>query len=1284
METTPEYPTWQIFPDAGKQFRWKFSGQDPNSISQNPNNTSNVPQNPSSCLPSMSDLLLQGSSKLFQDENVNVHESSPMFRTASGKSVAVKQSSIRTALSVLGEGSSKLLHDENGNGHDSSPMFRTASGKSVALKQSSIRTALSVLGDEEITKTGSSKLIQVENGNGHDSSPMFRTASGKSVSLKESSIRTALSVLGDGEITERGPSKLLHDKNNSPIFRTGSGKSVGVNQSSITKALSILGEGETKTRECVDNYVGNRGHGFSNSLFQTGSGNIVNISSAGLTRAKTLLGLEENYSPCTSQSLEHTIKRSDTTELDKQGNSQHLEKLLGLTPGTEGKHRLGSLDAKSLPKCPVNCQKDKYSSGNQSKEDIFAMCGSGSKQPPVMFQTAAGRSISVSNDALQRAMGLLGDSESGISPSKIAAYDPLFSFHKEDTTCDMPSSNKENVSYASFLPQKAATGKHLANGILPLKGTLSYQKQSSSFPKVANSESYIPRNVDENGFVSEGVCRSNTIEKVLNKDICPTRMIFGNSSEVTSRSSLGRSSGVALVDISNNIDAAYTNQKHDTIEKRRLGRRNSISPFKRPRRSRFSTPLNNNISVLSTGSSTLSTSEDSCCKTRVSTRYPFQVKRKTVKEFFGGPPCHHNLVWSLSDEVKFMTADSAENYIFHAMPGLDEVGVEALQHMLLQSGASLQNATKEWVANHYKRIVWKLACLERWYPAQTSGKYLTVANVLEELKYRYEREVNHGHRSALKRILEGDASAASMLVLCISAIRSYPDPNIGKEDCLMAPCKDANKRDGANNSESSHVARIELTDGWYSLDALLDASLSKKLVAGKLFVGQKLRIWGAGLCGWGGPVSSIEGFKAVTLLVHINGTYRAHWADKLGFCKGQGAPLAFRCIRGSGGPVPRTLVGVTRIYPILYKERLTNGSSVARSERMETKVLQLYNHKRSNIAEDIMSEEQKVSGFHYKNHSDTEEGEEIFKLLETAAEPELLMADMSSEQLISFATYQAKQKVIRESDMQKKIEKALDDAGLTVRHVTPFMKVRVVGLTRKHSKRKERPREGLITIWNPTEKQKVDLVEGQIYSIRGLIPLHSDSDIIYLQARGSTTTWQPLPSFTIENFEPFSTPRKSVLLSNLGEVPLASEFDIAAVVVYVGEVYVSGHQKKQWVFMTDGSESGTELQSEGSSNSLLAVCFCSPVTDNDSLTPISYNLTGSIVGFCNLVKQARDPVNHVWVAGATDHSTYCYDLGGCSYLKEAADSAREWAKSSSSTIQKLKERVLCIIGVCES
>ena len=53
--------------------------------------------------------------------------------------------------------------------------------------------------------------------------------------------------------------------------------------------------------------------------------------------------------------------------------------------------------------------------------------------------------------------------------------------------------------------------------------------------------------------------------------------------------------------------------------------------------------------------------------------------------------------------------------------------------------------------------------------------------------------------------------------------------------------------------------------------------------------------------------------------------------------------------------------------------------------------------------------------------------------------------------------------------MEKAIGKALHDAGLVEREVTPFIRVRVVGLT--NYQEKGAPKDGLVTIWNPTEKQ---------------------------------------------------------------------------------------------------------------------------------------------------------------------------------------------------------------------
>ncbi|URE38581.1 Leucine rich repeat N-terminal domain [Musa troglodytarum] len=421
--------------------------------------------------------------------------------------------------------------------------------------------------------------------------------------------------------------------------------------------------------------------------------------------------------------------------------------------------------------------------------------------------------------------------------------------------------------------------------------------------------------------------------------------------------------------------------------------------------------------------------------------YPFQLKRKNLKDFSGGPPTFQDLVGS-----KSLQMDCLETCIFREM-----------------------------------------------FSAQIGIKFLTVCNVLEELKYRYEREVNYGHRSMLKKILDGDVLPASMMVLYV----------------------------------------------W----------LSKQLDAGKLFVGQKLRICGAGLCGLVGPVSSLEASKTVHMLIHINGTNRAHWDEKLGFCKRISAPLAFSCIKVFGGKVPQTLVGITRIYLVLYKERFSDGGYVVRSERLEKKALQIYNQRVFAFVR--WSRDEHIQAIYHAALVD------IIEILETTTEPEVLMADMTSEQLFSFSIYQAKQKEIRQSHLQKKIEKALKDAGLASGEVTPFMR-------------------------------KADLVEGKIYDVSGLMPLNFSMDVLYLQDGGY--------SMTIFN------PRKSVNLSNLGEIPLAS--------------------------------------------------FSSPMVDKDQF---SHHHEGTVVGFYNLVKRARDQTNHLWVAEATENSTYSvsYNLPGNCHLKLA-------------------------------
>ena len=143
--------------------------------------------------------------------------------------------------------------------------------------------------------------------------------------------------------------------------------------------------------------------------------------------------------------------------------------------------------------------------------------------------------------------------------------------------------------------------------------------------------------------------------------------------------------------------------------------------------------------------------------------------------------------------------------------------------------------------------------MERSFSEWFAQKALTVDSVLTELLYRYEREVNRSQRSFIKQLLEHDESSTRHVVLCISSLNPPP--------LISSP-----------SSSSSSSPCIELTDGWYRVKAALDPTLQIHLESGKLFVGQKLRVFGATLIGSTEPSPPLDAYPSAALQLSINGT----------------------------------------------------------------------------------------------------------------------------------------------------------------------------------------------------------------------------------------------------------------------------------------------------------------------------------------------------------------------------------------------------------------------------
>ena len=165
--------------------------------------------------------------------------------------------------------------------------------------------------------------------------------------------------------------------------------------------------------------------------------------------------------------------------------------------------------------------------------------------------------------------------------------------------------------------------------------------------------------------------------------------------------------------------------------------------------------------------------------------------------------------------LPYLTPAEAETYTFPGHSSYNE-----LRAAIIATGAKEHAVPTEWVRNHYKWIVWKLACFERRFPHLLRGKYLLWEHALSQLQYRYSVEYLDGRRSALKKIIERDDTASRFLILCVSGISAIKEENNSKEQPT------ASHSSSPFPATTAQRFQLELTDGWYSIKAFPDEKLN--------------------------------------------------------------------------------------------------------------------------------------------------------------------------------------------------------------------------------------------------------------------------------------------------------------------------------------------------------------------------------------------------------------------------------------------------------------------------
>uniref|UniRef100_A0A671W034 BRCA2 DNA repair associated n=1 Tax=Sparus aurata TaxID=8175 RepID=A0A671W034_SPAAU len=484
--------------------------------------------------------------------------------------------------------------------------------------------------------------------------------------------------------------------------------------------------------------------------------------------------------------------------------------------------------------------------------------------------------------------------------------------------------------------------------------------------------------------------------------------------------------------------------------------------------------------------------------------------------------------------------------------------------------------SEEWVYNHYRWIVWKQAAMERSFPETMGSLCLTPEQVLLQLKYRYDVEVDHSRRPALRKIMEKDDTAAKTLVLCVCGVVSGGN-STKRQSGVETPSGDA--------KVENQSGVVWLTDGWYGIKTQLDEPLTAMLQKGRLAVGGKLIISGAQLVGSQDACSPLEAPDSLMLKICANSSRPARWDAKLGFHRDpRPFLLPVSSLYSNGGPVGCVDIVILRSYPIQWMERKPDGGVVFRSVRAEEKEARRYNSHKQKAMESLFAKvqaefEKEENGnkqpqrrrrtMSRQDIAGLQDGEELYEAV--GHDPSYL------ETLHSYRRSLMEKK---QAELQDRYRRALESAedregSCPKRDVTPVWRLCIADTTDQHVYQ--------LNLWRPPSDLQSLLKEGCRYKVYNLTASEGKKPVgsTSVQLTGTKKTQfqdlQASQEWLLTHFQPrFST--RFVDLQNTDFQPLCGEVDLTGYVISI----IDGQGFSPAFYLADGNLNFIKVRCFGS------------------------------------------------------------------------------------------------------
>ncbi|KAL7578097.1 hypothetical protein ACA910_015029 [Epithemia clementina (nom. ined.)] len=401
----------------------------------------------------------------------------------------------------------------------------------------------------------------------------------------------------------------------------------------------------------------------------------------------------------------------------------------------------------------------------------------------------------------------------------------------------------------------------------------------------------------------------------------------------------------------------------------------------------------------------------------------------------------------------------------------DSIGSHADFRLSLEkTGCDGSKISDRWLRNHCRWINWKLCSIERRFPRFLSNRFFTYSRVLGQLRTRYRKEFEEGKRSAIRQVLNQDASSKRMIILCIARVFS-------------------------NQSEDPPSFSLELTDGWYSILARPDKFLSTKIAEGRLCEGVKLALSQAELCGSDEGIDPLDDSYVVSpenaslyLRISANGSRIAHWRAKLGFVPEKvkdREPLSMKIQRLSdvvvgGGVVPLIDLCILRRHALQYLTQGEDNPRMSVTEKEEENRRLTFEKRQSSFAERVAAELEDECAKDIDDHAPS-----IWHKYWSSRDDFDLYALSCDDQKQIEAWSQKRLELLR-AHVDQEMKCKLEEHDIVFVPSKPFQRFLVCTPDYLGGKEGNRSTTADLTLWEPTEEQLEALKEGHVVTIRNV------------------------------------------------------------------------------------------------------------------------------------------------------------------------------------------------------